>query len=220
MPKVLHLFSRLGRAAVIALTTAVTGTLAVALVIAFQGPSAAATVVRAPAPPADRHRGADHQARRHPEAGHYRSLSRPRSAGLSQRKRRIRPGRRRPGAVSGRDRQWRQDLAHDGPVLHLDAAQAPLVVLEVGAASQRTFFAWGGPDGGQVVDVTSDAGQHWYQAILGDIVMAVVSGPSDGQLVAFAQVATNSSGSKATTWMYLSKDGGRVWHYSSSLGAM
>ena len=105
-----------------------------------------------------------------------------------------------------------------GPALHLDAAQAPLVVLQVGAANQRTFFAWGGPGGGQVVDVTRDAGKHWYQAILGDVVMAVVSGPN-GQLVAFAQVAATSSGSTAATWVYASKDGGRTWHYNS-VGAL
>ena len=108
----------------------------------------------------------------------------------------------------------------DGPPLHVNAAQAPLVVGQVGAANQQTFFAWGGPGGGPSVDVTSDGGKHWYRALLGDLVMAVVSIPhSTGQLVAFAQVLPNGS-KTATTWMFVSKDHGREWHYSSSLGGV
>ena len=66
-----------------------------------------------------------------------------------------------------------------------------------------------------MVDVTSDAGKHWYGAALGAELEAVVSGPK-GELVAFAQEETNS-GSAAATWVYLSTDGGRHWHYSTSL---
>ena len=106
-----------------------------------------------------------------------------------------------------------------GPVLHVNAAQAPLVVQQVGAASQKKLFAWGGPGGGQAVDVTPDAGKHWYRAFLGDIVMAVVSGPG-GELVAFAQVAADNSGTTAANWVYVSKDGGRHWHYNTSTGAI
>jgi hypothetical protein len=104
-----------------------------------------------------------------------------------------------------------------GPVLHLNAAQAPLVVTQVGAASKKKLFAYGGPGGGQSVDVTPDGGKHWYRALLGDAVMAVVAGP-DGRLVAFAQVSSGS-GSTALTWVYVSRDGGRTWHYSDTLGA-
>jgi hypothetical protein len=102
-----------------------------------------------------------------------------------------------------------------GPPLHLDAAQAPLVVTQVGARGKRTFFAWGGAAGGPSVDVTTDGGAHWYRALLGDVVCAVTP-TSGGHLMAFAQVA--GSGSSATTWVYVSKDGGRTWKLSSSLG--
>jgi len=118
-----------------------------------------------------------------------------------------------PAATVNGGRTWRVD----GPVLHVNAAQAPLVVLQVGAADRHRFFAWGGPGGGQVVDVTSDGGKHWWRAILGDVVMAVVA--HHGRLVAFAQVAANGSGTKAVTWVYSSRDGGRHWHHDNRLGA-
>ena len=104
----------------------------------------------------------------------------------------------------------------DGPPLYVAAADAPALVLKAGAAGAKTYFAWGGPgSGGQVVDVTRDAGKHWYGAALGAELEAVVSGPK-GELVAFAQ-AESDAGSAAATWVYVSTDGGRHWHYRSSL---
>jgi hypothetical protein len=103
----------------------------------------------------------------------------------------------------------------NGPPLHLNAAQGPLVVLQVGAASQHAYFAWGGPGGGQSVDVRSDGGKHWWRAILGAVVMAVVAS-EDGRLIAFAQVPANSTSSTAVTSVYVSTDGGRHWHYSTA----
>ena len=100
-----------------------------------------------------------------------------------------------------------------GAALHLHAAQAPLVVTDVGAANGHTYYAYGG---GQVVDATRDSGKHWYQAILGDVVMAVVSDTS-GRLVAFAQ-ATATNGT-ALNWVYVSTDGGHHWHLNTTVGA-
>jgi hypothetical protein len=113
-----------------------------------------------------------------------------------------------PAATDNGGKTWRTD----GPALHLNAAQAPLAVLDVGAANGHTFFAFGG---GQVVDATRDGGKHWWQAFLGDVVMAVVARPGGG-LVAFAQTA---SGTKAVTLVYVSTDGGRHWHLNDRLGA-
>jgi hypothetical protein len=119
-----------------------------------------------------------------------------------------------PAATVSGGRTWRVN----GPALHLPAAQAPLVVTQVGAASSRKYFAWGGPEGGQAVDVTSDGGKHWWGAILGDAVLAVVAG-QDGRLIAFAQAFAPSSSSRALTWVYISRDGGRHWRYNTQLGA-
>jgi hypothetical protein len=116
-----------------------------------------------------------------------------------------------PAATTDGGKVWRID----GPALHVNAAQAPLVVLQVGVASRRTYFAWGGPGGGQVVDATSDGGRHWWRAILGEAVLAVVAG-ADGRLVAVTQVAGAAG---ASTLVYVSKDGGRHWRYDAQLGA-
>jgi hypothetical protein len=100
-----------------------------------------------------------------------------------------------------------------GPALHVNAAQAPLSVTHVGAAGRRTYYYFGS---GQVVDATGDGGKHWWRAFLGDVVLAVVPGPS-GELVAIAQKALGT-GNTAATWVYVSKDGGKVWRYDSALG--
>ena len=106
-----------------------------------------------------------------------------------------------PIATVDAGRTWRID----GPELHVPAANAPNVVTLAGAANPATYFVYGGPGGGNSVDVSSDAGKHWYRAYLGGVVAAVV--PSGGQLFAF----TGQPGA------YHSKDGGRTWHYSKSL---
>jgi hypothetical protein len=119
-----------------------------------------------------------------------------------------------PAASSDGGRTWRID----GPALHLPALQAPLVVTQTGAAGARTYFAYGGPDGGQSVDVTRDAGAHWYRAFLGEVVMAVVSA-DHGRLIAFAQTTAGSS-TTAVNLVYVSRDRGRHWHYDAQLGAL
>jgi hypothetical protein len=56
-----------------------------------------------------------------------------------------------PAATTDGGTIWKTD----GPALHIDAAQAPLSVLDIGAASPKTVFAFGG---GQVVDTAGAAG--------------------------------------------------------------
>jgi hypothetical protein len=114
-----------------------------------------------------------------------------------------------PAATVDGGRTWRTD----GPALHVNAADAPESVLDIGAANRHTVFAYGG---GQVVDVTADGGKHWWQALLGDDVLSVVA--FGNRLIAVAQDATGS-GSGAQTVVYVSRDGGRHWHLNSTLGA-
>ena len=112
-----------------------------------------------------------------------------------------------PAATVDAGRTWRVS----GPALHLDAAQAPLGVCEVGALDRRVYFA----DGcGEVVDATSDGGRHWWRAFLGGGVLAVTG--SGGRLVAFVE-AVSDSGPTALTWVYVSGDGGRHWRYEDRL---
>jgi hypothetical protein len=105
-----------------------------------------------------------------------------------------------PVATADGGRTWRTD----GPALHLHAAQGPLAVAFVGAASRKTLFAWGG---GNVIDATSDGGKHWYRALFQGSPVAVVR-DLEGHLLAFVAPFSGSS-----AWRYLSKDGGRTWHH-------
>ena len=93
------------------------------------------------------------------------------------------------------------------PALHVAAAQAPLSVSLIGASSAKVAYAFGA---GQVADVTSDGGKHWYRALFNGTVMAVVPGPRK-RLIAFVDGGANASGPTAPTWQYTSKDGGRTW---------
>lgn len=110
-----------------------------------------------------------------------------------------------PAATGNGGATWRID----GPVLHADAAQGPLAVTQVGAARPSTYFAWAGPGGGSAVDVTTDAGKHWWRALLPGVPLAVVH---NGELSAYVEVPTTSAPNpKAEIWVYVSKDGGRHW---------
>jgi len=115
-----------------------------------------------------------------------------------------------PAATSNGGTTWKTD----GPALHIDAAQAPLSVVDIGAANRNTIFAYGS---GQVIDTTSDGGKHWYGALSDGLAMAVVRG-SQGHLVAFVDGSTSATSSSGVTWQYVSKNGGRSWHYDSTIG--
>jgi len=101
-----------------------------------------------------------------------------------------------------------------GPALHIAAAQAPLSVTQVGASNEHTVYFYGS---GQVVDVTSDGGKQWWQALTEELSMAVVPGAT-GRLVWFTQDTVTGNDAKAVTWPYVSTDGGKVWRYSTALG--
>jgi photosystem II stability/assembly factor-like uncharacterized protein len=102
----------------------------------------------------------------------------------------------------------------DGPALHLNAAQAPLAVVDISAAGRNTLFAWGT---GQVIDATSDGGKHWYRALFQGLPVAVIRNPL-GHLVAFVDASTGAHGASGVTWQYVSKDGGHSWRYDTTVG--
>jgi hypothetical protein len=109
-----------------------------------------------------------------------------------------------PAASVDAGRTWRVS----GPALHLNAAQAPLAVCEVGALSRRIYFA----DGcGEVVDATNDGGAHWWRAVFGGTVLGVVG--SGARLTAFV-AGEGSTGAGAL--VYASGDGGRHWRLNES----
>jgi hypothetical protein len=109
-----------------------------------------------------------------------------------------------PAATSNGGRTWRTS----GPALHVNAAQAPLVVNEVGVLSRKVYFAAGG---GEVVDATPDGGKHWYQTLFGGGVLGAI--PANGKLLAVIA----SYETPVSTWVYGSSDGGKTWHYEAGL---
>ena len=112
-----------------------------------------------------------------------------------------------PAATVDGGKTWKTD----GPALHLNAAQAPLAVIYIGIAGPKTIFAWGT---GQVIDSTSDGGQHWYRAVFFGLPVAVIRNPQ-GHLVAFVDGETSGSNS---TLQYVSKNGGKTWRRDATIG--
>ena len=112
-----------------------------------------------------------------------------------------------PVATTNGGQTWKTD----GPALHLNAAQAPLAVIDIGAASQKTIFAWGT---GQVIDATSDGGKHWYRALFFGLPVAVVKNPQ-GHLVGFVDGETSGT---ASPLQYVSKNGGKTWRIDNTIG--
>jgi hypothetical protein len=104
----------------------------------------------------------------------------------------------------------------DGPPLHVDAADGAEAVGSVGIAGPRTFFAYGS----SVVDVTTDRGRTWWETYLGENVVVVV--PSNGnELLAYVEQSVNHQHlNPAATWQYISRDGGRHWHYSTQFAGI
>jgi photosystem II stability/assembly factor-like uncharacterized protein len=110
-----------------------------------------------------------------------------------------------PVATRDAGRTWRTS----GPALHLDAAQAPLAVREIGALSRKVYFAAGS---GEVVDATPDGGKHWYQTLFGGGVVGVIA--ANGELLALISGNEPATGTSA---LYGSTDGGRTWHREQNL---
>jgi hypothetical protein len=103
-----------------------------------------------------------------------------------------------------------------GPQFHIDAADGPEAVGFVGASAPRTFYAYGS----SVADVSTDAGRTWWEAYLGELVVAVVT-PAPHDLVAYVEQQMGSTSSSRTLiWQYVSRDGGRRWSYSTSLAGL
>jgi hypothetical protein len=119
-----------------------------------------------------------------------------------------------PVATKDGGRTWRTD----GPVLHVPAAQGPLAVDQAGVAGPRIYFAWCSACN-TVIDVTADAGKHWWQTFMPGNVLAVLSGTNArAGLTAIIAPTSARNGRGASLWVYHSTDG-RRWSYERSLNA-
>jgi hypothetical protein len=115
-----------------------------------------------------------------------------------------------PAATTDGGKTWKTN----GPALHLNAAQAPLAVVDIGAGGTKKIFAWGS---GQVIDATPNGGKQWYRALFNGLPVAVVKNPQ-GHLVAFVDGQTSGGGGSSVATQYVSKDGGKSWHLDNTVG--
>ncbi|MFZ0388660.1 MAG: hypothetical protein WAL22_23555 [Solirubrobacteraceae bacterium] len=97
------------------------------------------------------------------------------------------------------------------PALHVNAAQAPLSVTQLNARSPKVAYAFGS---GQVADITSDGGKHWYRALFIGTASAVVPGLGPKQLLTFVDGGSSGSGPSGPVSQYASSNGGRTWTLS------
>jgi hypothetical protein len=113
-------------------------------------------------------------------------------------------------------RTWRID----GPVLHIPAAQGAIAVGQPGVLGARIYFAWCGGCN-MVIDVTPDAGRHWWQAFMPGEVLSVIGGPDPraGLIAIIEGPTTAANGRGASLWVYLSTNG-RRWTYRYSMNAV
>ena len=112
-----------------------------------------------------------------------------------------------PAATVNGGKTWKTD----GPALHLNAAQAPLAVIYIGAAGPKTIFAWGT---GQVIDTTSDGGQHWYRAA----VLRAPGGGGQEPSGASRRVRRRGDERSNSSLQYVSKNGGKTWRLDNTIG--
>lgn len=113
-----------------------------------------------------------------------------------------------PLATINGGRTWRTA----GPVLHIPAAQAAVGVAQAGVISPRIWFACCGLNG--VVDVTPDAGTHWWQTFFPGEVVTVYPGPTScGRLIAVVQIYSKRT--NPPLWTYASATGRRWTHVAN-----
>jgi hypothetical protein len=111
-----------------------------------------------------------------------------------------------PIATVDGGRTWRTA----GPLLHVPAAQGAVDVTEAGISGPHVWYAWG--PGISVVDVTPDAGRHWWQAALPGMVLAVYAAQCN-RLIALVQPFTERK--HPPLWTYASRNG-RNWTRAAS----
>lgn len=119
-----------------------------------------------------------------------------------------------PVATSDGGKSWR--IA--GPIVNVAAAQGGEDVAQAGVVSAHTWFMCCGLN--TVVDVTTDAGKHWWTASLPGEVISVVAGSSSfagpsARLIALVR-PFRTAHSREQLWIYVSANG-RRWRYDPSL---
>lgn len=119
-----------------------------------------------------------------------------------------------PLATVDGGRTWR--IA--GPALPLVASAGTVAGSQPGVAGPQTYFASEGLGMTTVVEVTTDAGKHWWQAFLPG--GAVFVGAFGGELTAIVAAPSNgTSDAPVAMWAYHSRSG-RRWSYDGTLNSL
>jgi hypothetical protein len=119
-----------------------------------------------------------------------------------------------PVATTDGGKTWR--IA--GPAVNPAAASAPVDVAQAGVVNAHTWFMCCGLN--TIVDVTPDAGKHWWAAFLAGEVISVVAGSPSfteprARLVALVRPPP-AAHSRQRLWIYVSANG-QLWRYDPSL---
>jgi hypothetical protein len=115
-----------------------------------------------------------------------------------------------PLATIDRGKTWR--IA--GPIVNVPAAQGGADVGQAGAVGARTWFMCCGLN--TVVDVTTDAGKHWWAASLpGEVINVFGYDNPHARLIAVVRPFPTAH-SRQRLWIYASVNG-RRWAYDPSL---
>ena len=96
----------------------------------------------------------------------------------------------------------------DGPSLYIPgAADSANTINNFDAQTPSLFYAYGG---GNVVDITSDGGRVWRQAIFQGLQVGVL--PVQHGLLAYVEYFSTAHPHKSSIRRFLTTNGGRDWH--------
>jgi hypothetical protein len=115
-----------------------------------------------------------------------------------------------PAISTDAGRSWRID----GPASSGGPAAGASAVSDVGAMSPETAYTWGAF--GNFVEVTMDAGRHWWVSAFGAGVCSVTR--HDGLLQARAFGLQPGPGGTTETFLYVSRNRGLTWTLQGRLG--
>jgi hypothetical protein len=102
--------------------------------------------------------------------------------------------------------------------VNVAAAQGGVDVAQAGVVNAHTWFMCCGLN--TVVDVTHDAGKHWWAAFLPGEVVSVIAGSAQftdpkARLIALGRPQEGARG-EHRLWIYVSANG-RLWRYDPSM---
>ena len=118
------------------------------------------------------------------------------------------PGQTYPALSTDSGTTWRVD----GPLFHVNAAQAASVVGSTGAIPPRGAYFWG--QGGNIIWITYDEGAHWSNLAFAAGVDRVSVNKGTLDAVVLGKEVKDGD---IQRFLYVSTDSGRTWKFHSEL---